>query len=252
MVEVYPLQEEEPWRLQGAYLGQRMMIEQGLHQGQAVRIKTEGGCSLICRAWLHAVAQVTFIEVSTAVREEELEEEGCDLSKRGEALLEIVPLRETVRSSVEVTIVALPSLIKRNVAAIIPKLLRNIVLSHNCKIILNESVQKQTGIYCIVVRTEEGIADEVFRLASQANVTVSNIVSKRRLELIRKNKLASVKLGGVTQALAEVTESLQQSRNILLSGASGCGKTSLVTRAVADLSLPCLVTDCSTLARQVY
>ena len=251
MVEVYPLQEEEPWRPGAAYLGRRMMIEHGLHQGQAVRIKTGGHCSLLCRAWLHAVAQVTFIEVSTAVREEEMEEEGCDLSKRGGALLDIVPLRENLRSSIEVTIVALPSLIKRNVAALVPKLLRNIVLSNNCKIILNERVQKQTGIYCIVVRTEERNADEVFRLASQANVTVSNIVSRRRLELIRKNKLAAVKLGGVSQALAEVTESLQQSRNILLSGASGCGKTSLVTRAVANIGLPCLVTDCSTLARKV-
>ena len=82
--------------------------------------------------------------------------------------------------------------------------------------------------------------------------SLSSIVSKRRLELIRKNKMAAVKLGGVTQALAEVTESLQQSRNILLSGASGCGKTSLVTRAVANIGLPCLVTDCSTLARKVY
>ena len=143
MVEVYPLEEEEPWRLGAAYLGQRMMIEHGLHQGQAVRIKTEGHCSLLCRAWLHAVAQVTFIEVSTAVREEELEEEGCDLSKRGEALLDIV----------------------------------HCATERNC--------EKQH--------------------------TVRSIVSKRRLELIIKSKMAAVKLGGVTQALAEVTESPQHS-----------------------------------------
>ena len=248
VVEVYPLPEEEPWSVQAAHLGQSLMVEHGLHQGQAVRIRA-GGASLICRAWLHAVAQVSFLEVSSAVREEEDVAEERDISKRGEALLDIVPVQDTVRSCVEVTIVSLPSLIKRNVAAIIPKLLRNIVLSHNCKVILNESVQKQTGIYCIVVRTEEGNSDQVFRLATQARVTVSNIVSKRRLELIRKNKLAAVTLGGVRPALAEVTEALRESRNILLSGPSGCGKSSLVTRAVADLGLPCLVTDCSTLAR---
>ena len=178
VVEVYPLPDEEPWTLQAAHLGQSFMVEHSLHQGQAVRISA-GACSLICRAWLHAVTQVNFLEVSSAVREEEDVAEERDLSKRGEALLDIVPVQDTVRSCVEVTIVSLPSLIKRNVAAIIPKLLRNLVLSHNCKVILNESVQKQTGIYCIVVRTEEGNSAEVFRLATKASVTVSNIVSKR-------------------------------------------------------------------------
>ena len=248
VVEVYPLEDEEPWSLQAAHVGRALMSEHSLHQGQAVRIRA-GGSNLICRVWLHEVAQVSFLEVSTAVREDEDLEEERDLGKRGEALLDILPVQETVKSIVEVTIVSLPNLIKRNVAAIIPKLLRNIVLSHNCKVILNEIVQKQTGIYCIAVRTEEGNSGEVFRLATKARVTVSSIVSKRRLELIRKNKLAAVPLGGVSHVLAEMTESLRESRNILLSGPSGCGKSALVVRAAADLGLPCLVTDCSTLAR---
>ena len=246
-MDVYPLQEDQPWSLQAAYMGQSFMVEHSLHQGQAIRMRV-GDCSVICRAWLHAVAQVKFLEISTAVREE-LMEEDHHLSKRGEKLLDIIAVQYVVRSSVAVTVVSLPSLIKRNVATIIPILLRNLVLSHNCKVVLNESDQKKLGIYCIVVRIEEGNPDEVFSLTKNAKVTITNIINKKRLELIRKNKSDAVKLGGVEPVLAELTESLRESRNVLLSGPSGCGKSVLVTRAVTDLELPCLVTDCSTLAR---
>ena len=184
------------------------------------------------------------MEVSTGVVQDY--DGDWRLESRGERLVEIVKLSDVVSTSrIDVTVITLPNYQKRSNKSLISKLLQNLVLTNNSRVIFSELVRNRFGVHSVIFSAE----NTVFRITSTTCINIKSIVSKRRLDLIRINKQEAVELGGVDKLYGEMKESLEASRNVLLSGPSGCGKSALVTKVASDLHLPCQVIDCSSLAR---
>ena len=241
MPEVFPLQDPPPWSLQSAYLGQALLEQHGLRPGEAVVLRLGGGAGLVCRAWLHPVPGVTFVEAATAVVAGRLHPHTA----LGQ-LEEIVKLSEVTAKQVEVTVVSLPKFIRKNVSNLVKKMLHNLVLTNNCQVTFSENAGRY-GVHSVTVNCEDGAGD-AFIVGSETTVKIRNIVSKRRLDLIESVKSEAKLLGGVEDAFKELKSSLLESRSVLVSGPTGCGKSALVTAVLAHLELPGLVTDCSGLA----
>ena len=247
-LDVYPLTELTPWSLGSAHMGESLMTDRDIRPGQPVKISVSSS-SFICRAWLHSVAQVNYLEISSAVTlvtsDDEDSDDEIQLSRRGEKLIDIITLSESSADSVEVRVISLPTLVRRNLESVIRKLLLNIVLTSHCRVVFSESDQRCVGVHCVIVKSSH----QVFTITDSTQVTIVDIVSKKRRDLIRNIRSKAVTLGGVDKLYSELKQSVTEHRNVLLSGGSGSGKSALVTRVLADLGLPALVSDSSSLAR---
>ena len=241
MPEVFPLQDPPPWSLQSAYLGQSLLEQHGLRPGEAVVLRLGGGAGLVCRAWLHPVPGVTFVEAASAVVAGSL-----DPHLALGQLEEIVKLSEVTAKQVEVTVVSLPKFLRKNVSNLVKKMLHNLVLTNDCQVTFSEN-DGRYGVHSVTVNCDDGAGD-AFIVGTETTVKIRNIVSKRRLDLIESVKSEARQLGGVEDAFKELKSSLLECRSVLVSGPTGCGKSALVTAVLAHLELPGLVTDCSGLA----
>ena len=160
-------------------------------------------------------------------------------------LHKIEKLSVVTTDSVEIVIIALNSLKRKNLTNLIRRLLRNYRLTNSCVIKLNEKDQRRTGIFSIKVLS----GPPVFILHHDAKIEIKEIINKKRIELLQKGKAAEVPLGGIGNLREKMTGALSEKRNVLISGPAGSGKTALVNSTASSLGLACLHCDCSALAR---
>jgi len=244
MVKIYPMKDETMLDLQTAYLGQNMMIEHDLCQGQPVIIKLGKKSSIISRVFLHPVSQVNYIELSTFVTS------NCENKRNifySDQDVEFIKVAETVADCVKVKIVKLPSFRKRNMRKILHKCLNNYLLTNSCDVTFSAELQKLYGIESVHLNSNISSA---FVLGQETKIIIESVISKHRRDLLKNQKEAaeSEKLGGVKSYYDDLKEALSCHFNVFLSGAAGCGKTSLLTKVCADLQLPQYLLDCSALA----
>ena len=235
MVKIYPIKDETMLDLQTAYLGRSTMIEHDFRQGQPVIIKL-GQSSIISRVFLHPVSQVNYIEVSTFVTS------NCKTRKNlftSDEDVEFIKVCETTTDSIKVKIVKLPSFKKRNIRNILLKCLQNFLLTDNCDVTFSFELQNLYGIESVHINSD---ISSVFVLGTQTKILIESVISKHRRDLLKHQKEAaeSDKLGGVQNYYDDLKEALSCQLNVLLSGASGCGKTSLLTKAEWSISI-CLI-----------
>ena len=93
--------------------------------------------SVICRVWQHTVPQVKFAEISTEV----IEADDNQSDPEGMIFHKIEKLSVVTTDSVEIVVIALKSLKRKNLTNLIRKLLRNYRLTNSCVIKLNEKDQ---------------------------------------------------------------------------------------------------------------
>ena len=146
---------------------------------------------------------------------------------------------------IEIIIIALTSLKRKNLPNLIRRLLRSYRLTNCCVIKLNEKDQRRTGVFSIKVLS----GPPVFRLNQDARIEIKEIINKKRVDLLQKGKAAEVPLGGIGNLREKMTRALSEKRNVLISGPAGSGKTALVNSTASSLGIACLHCDCSALAR---
>ena len=103
--------------------------------------------SVICRVWQHTVPQVKFAEISTEVVEADDNQPGLDEM----VFQKIEKLSVVTADRIEVVIIALSSLKRKNLTNLIRRLLRCYRLTNGCAVKLNERDQRRTGVFSIKV-----------------------------------------------------------------------------------------------------
>ena len=219
---------------------QSCLIERNLSPGDTVRVSLPG-VSVICRAWQHSVPQVRYSEISDEVTETE---DSVDIQP-GTFPQKIEKLSVAETNSVEVVVIGLSHLKKKNLPNLLRKLLRNYRLTNGCQVKLHEKEQKRTGVFSMKVFSSQ----PVFRLSADAKVAVRDVTSKRREELLHNGRVAALPLGGAAGLIEQMSRAMSEKRSVLVSGLSGSGKTALVTWVADRLGEACLTCHCSSLAR---
>ena len=247
-MEVFPLPLVRIASLQSLHIGSNAMTKHSLMPGQAVRVVLSGmSVKIVARIWLHSVPQVTYGEVRTGVVESD-----CNINEdmikivEGAKIVEIAPIVVEKSDNLEVTIIIVDNVRSSGLGDIVKVLLQGLVMTRECRVMFSEEDRDRYKIHSVVVHNEQQLGG--FYLSQQGRVKVRSLVSKVRLDLLSEGKNAAL-LGGVGDLLTQLKDGVNCGRNILLSGPAGCGKTALLARMSAELNIPLLTCNCSSLAR---